>query len=74
MTMNKHIVENCIKAFIAVNFDRKNREMPGIPDFPELFLIPVVYYKITDDPDKIAEKTRTNVSKNFPIAFFHFSP
>ena len=43
--------------------------MPDIPDFPELFPIPVVYYGVTDDPGKIMEKFETNESKNFPITF-----
>ena len=36
------------------------REMLGILDFLELFLILGVYYKITDDTEKIMGKTKFN--------------
>ena len=38
----------------------KLTEMPGIPDFSELFQILVVYYGIVDDTGKITEKKECN--------------
>ena len=36
--------------------------MPGIPDFPELSLNLVVFYRITNGTGKITEKTEFNES------------